>query len=154
MPISDPNQDREYPLDDSIEELETYIQETEQHGPLGQTPVLSEQVDRDHTQRDIPILDEVVGAEDYPAPPVNAAAPAVTEHQLLDLIDNLEHRLTGVLETLVKSMKDEMLDSISEEVKTQIDNYQQELDSRSKSARPAPTEPDYSHLDGYRPYGK
>jgi len=144
MPISDPSNKGEYPLEDSINKLETFIDQTGHE----QVPVLSE-----GSVQDIPILDEVIDNEEQ-QPAGTDAAPAVTEEQLLGLIDNLELRLTGVLETLVNSMKDEMIDSISEEVKTQMDSYQQQEDSKEHSGRTLLDEPDYSHLDGYRPYGK
>jgi len=144
MPISDPSHKGEYPLEDSINKLETFIDQTGHE----QVPVLSE-----GSVQDIPILDEVIDNEEQ-QPAGTDAAPAVTEEQLLGLIDNLELRLTGVLETLVNSMKDEMIDSISEEVKTQMDSYQQQEDSKEHSGRTLLDEPDYSHLDGYRPYGK
>ena len=76
------------------------------------------------------------------------------DSQLLDLVDNLENRLTSVLESLVKSMKEEMIDTISEEVKTQLDSYQQKLDLDHHADRTSINEPDYRHLDGYRPYGE
>ena len=165
MPTFDPDHDRDHPLDDSIEKLETFIDETTHQGQGQPAPELPEMTARDHMLEDIPILDELVDGEDQldqaPAPepaaasaPDQGAAAQVTEHQLLDLIDNLEHRLTDVMETLVKSMKEEMIDSISEEVKTQLDSYQQRLESSNQGARPSAPEPDYSHLDGYRPYGK
>lgn len=153
MPISDPSQDRKDHLDDSINELETYIDETEEQTRQDQVPILMEGIDRDVPTLDIPVLDEVVDSSAQPAPPP-PAGNAVTELQLLDLIDNLENRLTHVLETLVKTMKDEMIDTISEEVKAQLDSYQQKLDSRDHPDRTSATEPDYSHLDGYRPYGE
>jgi len=153
MPISDPSHNGEYPLDDSINKLETFIDQTDEQTGHEQVPVLSEGVEHDYTAQDIPILDEIVDSEQQ-QPAGAAAEPAVTEHQLLDQIDNLEHRLTSVLETLVNTMKDEMIDSISEEVKTQMDNYQQKLDSGDHSGRASLNEPDYSHIDGYRPYRK
>ena len=155
MPISDPNYDGEYPLDDSINKLETFINETEEQPPNEPIPVLSAGSEHDYTVQDVPILDELVSSDEPAASPATAAAdPAVMEHQLLDLVDNLENRLTSVLESLVKSMKEEMIDTISEEVKTQLDSYQQKLDLDHHADRTSINEPDYRHLDGYRPYGE
>ena len=155
MPISDSNHDGEYPLDDSINKLETYINETEEQPPGEPAPVLSAGNERDYTVQDVPILDELVSNDAPAGQPVTVAADtAATEHQLLDLVDNLEHRLTSVLETLVNSMKNEMIDTISEEVKTQLDSYQQKLDLDHHADRTSVDEPDYRHLDGYRPYGE
>lgn len=153
MPISDPSHNRDYPLDDSINKLETFIDKTGEQAGHEQVPVLSEGAEQDYTEQDIPILDEVIDNEKQQLSGAEAG-PGVTEHQLLDQIDNLEHRLTSVLETLVKSMKDEMIDSISEEVKTQMDNYQQKPGSGEHSGGGSLNEPDYSHIDGYRPYRK
>ena len=153
MPISDPSHNGEYPLDESINKLETFIDETDEQTGHEQVPVLSEGSEQNYPAQDIPILDDVIDNEEQP-PAETDAGSAVTEEQLLGLIDNLEHRLTSVMETLVNSMKDEMIDSISEEVKTQMDNYQQKEESKQHSGRTLLDEPDYSHLDGYRPYRK
>jgi hypothetical protein len=155
MNISDPGEAGKDPLDDSINKLETFIDETEDQTHQDQVPLLTEGPEIESAMPDIPILDELVDSGAPQAPPAFATVDgAVTQHQLLDLIDNLEKRLTDVLETLVKSMKDEMIDTISEEVKTQLDSHRQRPDSRDQSTRYPVTEPDYSHLDGYRPYGE
>ena len=155
MPISDQEQNRDNALDQSINKLETLIDETDEHSPAEQVPVLSSEGQDEDSALTIPILDEVVTKENeqqLPAP--QAGGPAVSEDRLLDLIDNLENRLTGVLQSLVNDIKDEVIETISGEVRSQLETFQQQLEIRERSRQTPVNEPDYSHLDGYRPYGK
>lgn len=155
MPISDQPQNRDNTLDQSINKLETLIDETDEHSPVEQVPVLTAEGEDENSASTIPILDEVVTKDnELQLPGPQAREATVPEDRLLDLIDNLEHRLTGVLQSLVNDIKDEVVDTISEEVKSQLENFQQQLESREHSRRTSVNEPDYSHLDGYRPYGK
>lgn len=156
MPLSDQSKNQNDPLDESINKLETMIDETEGQNPAEQVPILSPQDDNENPPLTVPILDEVVTTEiETQAPPApEATGSGVSEDQLLGLIDNLENRLTGVLESLVKAMKDEVIDTLSDEVKEQLNHYQEKLESREQSERKSVNEPDYSHFDGYRPYGK
>lgn len=153
MPPSDQNQKGNSPLDDSINRLETLIDETEEQSFPHQVPVFTPEGDDEKTSLTIPVLDEVVtGTNEIQAPIPGTAEQTVSEDQLLDLIDNLENRLTGVLESLVNTLKDELIVTISEELTAQLDNYLQNLESREQSGGTSESETDNSHLDGYRPY--
>ncbi len=156
MPTSDRDPYQTDPLDDSINKLESYINQTEKQGVKENIPVLNESIDKwtSPVSTKVPILDEMVSDEEMEAPESGINEPYQSDGQLLGLIDNLEERLTEVLETLVKSMKDEMIETISEEIKMQLDIYKNKEDHRDRTGRDQDNDPHDWHPDTYRPDGE
>ena len=107
-------------LTDRIEELETLLarNKSEQES----VPVLKETaISDEESDTDIPILDELVASGETDDDQQEPELPSATAEQLIDLINNIEHRLTDELETLVSTMKSTMKESIINELKTRLD---------------------------------
>ncbi len=109
-------------LDDSINELDHLIKEvdtehtTQQHI---QIPVLEDIVESDvvnsqkqshHTADDPELMNDQ-----------HASVNSITPHQLSELVDNIEVKLTEELDALVDLLKDTIKDNILDEIKTQLD---------------------------------
>ena len=150
MPIPDPNSGRNDPLDDSIDRLETFIDETELQKQPGSVPVLNESIDHDDpaVAETIPILDDPVFDSRVDIREHGPDELRNLEERLTGLIDRLEQRLTGVMEELVNSAKREMIDSVLEEIRTQIRGYRKPPGHEDNSARVFEDDPDTSALDG------
>ena len=144
MPTSDRNPNLNDPLDSSINELETFIEETEKQNPAGDIPVLIESVveGTPAASMNVPILDEVVSTNAAEVPAAGLEKSSVPDAQLMGLIDKLEDRLTEVLTTLVNTMKDEMIDSISEEVKLQLERSQNKPEAPDNTGKETGTSPE------------
>ncbi|OGT85257.1 MAG: hypothetical protein A3G96_00080 [Gammaproteobacteria bacterium RIFCSPLOWO2_12_FULL_52_10] len=109
-------------LTDTLSELESLI--TDQPADGTKIPVLKEMASGDrNTQAGIPILDELVEAEDVDMNEWghHLDLPSGAADQMLHLIDTIEHRLTDELETLVQTLKSTMKDSIIDELKARLE---------------------------------
>ena len=122
MPTSDPSKPADGSLTDTLSELESLI--TDPPADIKNVPVLNEMTGGNHnTQADIPILDELVEAEDVD---INEWGhhldlPSGAANQMLHLIDTIEHRLTDELETLMQTLKSTMKESIIDELKARLE---------------------------------
>ena len=116
--MSDQNKPSNQSLTDKIAELEALLARNKSsEEPV---PVLEDEADEEFVG-DIPILDELVHAEDADELRQHAEQPSATAEQLMDLINNIEHRLTDELETLVKTLKITMKESIIDELKSRLE---------------------------------
>lgn len=107
-------------LTDKITELEALLARNK--SSQKSVPVLEELAGTDDDNGgEIPILDELVDADDTVDVQHHAELPSATADQLIDLINNIEHRLTDELETLVKTLKNTMKESIIDELKTRLE---------------------------------
>ena len=118
--MPDHNKQLNQSLTDRIAELEALLArnktEREPVPVLEETAALNEDPDED-----IPILDELVPAEDADVGQLETESPSATAEQLLDLINNIENRLTDELETLVGTLKSTMKESIINELITRLE---------------------------------
>ena len=120
MQMSDTNKQGNQSLTDKITELESLLSNTNVEAET--IPVLNEMAGPGNiSETEIPILDELVHAEDADDRPQQTELPAATSGQLLDLINNIEHRLTDELETLVSTLKYSMKESIIDELKNRLE---------------------------------
>ena len=122
MPVSDTGKQADESLTATLSELESLI--PGQQPVATNIPVLNDTAGGDpKMQAGIPILDELVEAEDVNMNEwgQHLELPAGAADQMLHLIDRIEHRLTDELETLVQTLKSSMKESIIEELKTRLD---------------------------------
>lgn len=120
MQMSDQNKQGNQSLTDKIAELEALLARNK--SAQQSVPVLEETADTDKSaDADIPILDELVRAEDVDEGQQRGELPSATAEQLIDLINNIEHRLTDELESLVRTLKSSMKESIIDELKTRLE---------------------------------
>ena len=125
-----PDQDKQsnQSLTDKIAELEGLLARNK--SSQESVPVLEEIAGADDgTDTDIPVLDELVQTEDMGDWQQHTELPSATAEQLIDLINNIEHRLTDELETLVKTLKSTMKESIIDELKTRLEGPADTQDS-------------------------
>ena len=139
------------PLDITIEKLESFIGNKEEDVYQVNIPVLQEVADPHQASANVPILDELVTKEEISLKKETVEHATYTEEKLKQLIDSLEDKLGGELKSLMDSLQGSMKDTITEEVRTQIDLY-------SSKQEQAPEEDEETrdpnqHHDGYRPYG-
>jgi len=117
--MSDQNKPSNQSLTDKIAELEALLARNK--SSQESVPVLEDVADGD-LDADIPILDELVHADDVDEQRQQPELPSATAEQLMDLINNIEHRLTDELETLVNTLKSSMKESIIDELKNRLES--------------------------------
>jgi hypothetical protein len=122
MSASDRDKPASGSLTDRITELESLLPENTNRPPT--VPVLKDTPGGDHPdQAEIPVLDELVHAEDVDSDDwARAELPPGTADQMVQLIDKIEHRLTDELEALVQTLKSAMRESILDELKTRLES--------------------------------
>lgn len=121
MQTSDEKEKYRESLTEKIKELETLLASKKQ--ARESVPVLNESPPGEKTdQGDIPILDELVTSDEYSGDAVeHTDIRGLTDEQLKQLIDNIEHKLTGELESLVQTLKSTVKESILDELKTTLE---------------------------------
>lgn len=161
--MSDNADEKEDPLDNSIEKLETIIDDKEEEIYSGNIPILNERAESEPEQvndpnLNIPVLDELVTDEPNEETESEVVEQAsYSSDQLMQLVDKLEDKLNGELEMLINVIKGNMKDTIVEEIRSQMDIFPQQ----SEQLPEIPVEDDIPqedngpklHSDGYRPYG-
>ena len=109
-------------LTERIAELEKLLARNKGRQEPEPVPVLEETAElTEDPDAGIPILDELVSAEDPDDEQPDPEVPSATAEQLIDLINNIENRLTDELETLVSTLKSTMKESIINELKTKLE---------------------------------
>ena len=101
-------------LRDKLEELESLLD--------------SGELDRKSTKIEVPVLDELVTEADF----INAEDEnnvEQIEEQIVDLAEKLEHKFSGELDQLVRLLKDNLKNSIVEELRNQANLVGDDLDS-------------------------
>ena len=105
--MSDSTDRKNDPLDNTIEKLETIIDDKEEQISSGSIPVLKESMVPNQAQESvptaaIPVLDELVNekSEDV-TQSTSTGHPGYTPDQLMQLVDKLENKLNGELEMLI-----------------------------------------------------
>ena len=75
----------------------------------------------------IPVLNELVTAEDYPAydAPTNEEPVTATSSNYAELANKLEHKFSEELDQVVNILKGNLKNSIMEELQTQLHNEKQ-----------------------------
>ena len=139
MQTSDPGNPVNGSLTETLSKLESLI--PDQQSVVTNIPVLNETAGGYHKlQAGIPILDELVEAEDVDINEwgQHLDLPSGAADQMLHLIDKIEHRLTDELETLVQTLKSTMKESIIDELKVRLE---------TSANTPTPTE----QLPGKKP---
>ena len=120
MPMSDHNPQSEQSLSDKIAELEALLAKSKKEQEA--VPLLKEVAGAgSDDEADIPILDELVHAEDAGDWPPEQELPSATAEQLMNLINTIEHRLTDELEIMLKTLKSTMKESIIDELKIRLE---------------------------------
>ncbi len=111
-------------LGDSIDALENMITNP---NPEQATPT---------DASNIPVLDDIVepGSADFSDPPENPEgsipvitdqtepAEKITREQITDLVNNMDEKITGELDSLIHILRDTIKDSIMTELKTQLES--------------------------------
>ena len=105
LPDDNPQNITQPSLGDSINKLEGLITDTQ------------DEVIQDNDSK-IPVLDELVDPENrnVSEPPVNN----LTSDQMSELVNTIDKKLSGELNTLLDILKDAIKDSIINEIKTQL----------------------------------
>lgn len=123
MSLPEHNEKPDESLTDKIDELDSLLNDS--HTREDQVPILSETASNSLLDdSNIPILDDPVSFEDLHAGNENQQRAGVTgtdSDQLTELIDNIEHRLTSELESMVNTIKSSMKESILNELKQKIE---------------------------------
>jgi hypothetical protein len=150
-------------LDNTIEKLETIIDDKEEQIYTGSIPVLKESMVPNQAQESvptaaIPVLDELVKTkpEDV-TQSISTGHPGYTPAQLMQLVDKLENKLNGELEMLINVIKGNMKETIVEEIRSQMDIFPLQKDQKSDQGETDVNDEDEDpslHQDGYRPYGE
>jgi hypothetical protein len=157
MPESDDNN----PLDSTIERLENIIDDKEEEITSPDIPVLNESADvvteaPENIQSNVPVLSEEVQFNKEPVDePGETDDDKISSDHLVQLVDRLETKLSGELEMLINVIKDNMKETIAEEVRAQIDESQNDAEQQSSETDELSTDNDDDpslHPDGYRPY--
>jgi hypothetical protein len=122
MRASDRDKPASGTLTDRITELESLLPGNTNNPPT--VPVLKDTAGGVHPdQAEIPVLDELVHAEDVDSDDwEHAELTPGTADQMVQLIDKIEHRLTDELEALVQTLKSAMRESILDELKTWLES--------------------------------
>lgn len=131
MQTSDQNDKYRESLTEKIKELESLLASKKSEKKA--VPVLDESAgDKPDDTIDVPILDELVTDDDYSQDtPEHADISGRTAEQLKQLIEDIEHKLTDELETLVNTLKTTMKESILDELKTRLE---EQVDVRNKQS--------------------
>lgn len=122
-------------LTKKIEELESLIKANKTQA-TDNIPVLDVATDdMPEFNAEIPILDELVdNNHSYTNENDQQSKSSYTTEQLTELVDNIESKLTGELETLVDTIRGTMKHSIIEELKSRLEI------SNTSNAVPLPEE--------------
>lgn len=118
--MSEQNPQDQQSLSDKIAELESLLAKSKKE--QASVPLLKDVAENgSDNEADIPILDELVHAEDAGDRSSDEKLSAATAEQLIDMINNIEHRLTDELETMLRTLKATMKESIIEELRTRLE---------------------------------
>ncbi len=82
---------------------------------------------------EIPILDELVTEADF-VDAADATDLAVIDEQITELAEKLEQKFSGELDQLVRLLKDNLKHSIVEELRTQANINQDELENNEENS--------------------
>ena len=145
MQVPDQSKQSRESLTAKIEELETLLNRRKKAAE--NVPVLNEMaVDDQFGDSQIPILDELVSFEAEPnsmSGQQHVELPDDTSGQLMDLIDNIENKLTEELETIVRTFKSSMKESIIGELKHRIEDTSTYSDNQPGHTVESGDKPDY-----------
>lgn len=103
-------QDKDHSLSDKIEELESLLEQQE-----GGADTLPESDDKT-----IPVLDELVTAEDYPGTQTTVEEPLESTEDLDHLAQKLEEKLSTELDDVLDTLKGRLKNSIMAELRTEL----------------------------------
>ena len=112
MPTSDQNNPDDA-LREKLEELESLLEKDE--------------ADATPSKIKVPVLDELVTEADF-INSVNADDIELIDGQITDLAEKLEHKFSGELDQLVRLLKDNLRNSIVEELRNQANLNQDDPD--------------------------
>ncbi len=90
----------------------------------------------DSGEIDIPILDELVSADDFADTEARATDNSpISEEKLTELVSNLERKFAEELNQLADLIKGNLKDSIIDELKTELDDTRSEQSKEKESDR-------------------
>ena len=113
------NKDGKYPLGEKLEELESLLD--------------ADKVEKKASRIEVPVLDELVTEADFIEHEDENDIEQI-EAQISDLAEKLEHKFSGELDQLVGLLKNNLRNSIEEELRNQANLNRDEV---SEEERPA-----------------